>query len=270
MPQHPGDFGEWERAAWEQRAAAYAASLGDLTRGSIPALLDAAAVGPDTRLLDVGTGPGFVAVHAVGRGATVSAVDQSVEMVRIAREAGVDVVGARADALPFPQGRFDAVVAGYVLNHVPSPEQVVAETSRVLRVGGRFATTVWDVPEANPVTGLLGPIVTALGLTAVVPDGPDAYRLSDTAEARSLLRQWDDVAVERVRWQVRVEPGAWFDALADATPRTGAVLAQAGPVRRAQARRAYIAEASRLYGAPDGTVVLPAAAVLISATRPAG
>ncbi len=45
-------FAEWERAAWEARATSYAASLGDLTRGSIPSLLDAAAVRSGTRLLD--------------------------------------------------------------------------------------------------------------------------------------------------------------------------------------------------------------------------
>ena len=42
-------FGEWERVSWEQRAGAYAASLGELTGGSIPALLHAARVGPGSR-----------------------------------------------------------------------------------------------------------------------------------------------------------------------------------------------------------------------------
>lgn len=270
MPHRPDDFAEWERAAWEQRAAAYAASLGDLTRGSIPALLDAAGVAPGVRVLDLGTGPGFVASAALARGASVRAADQSEEMVRIAGRSGIDAVVAGADDLPFPAARFDAVVAGYLLNHVPSPERVVSEAGRVLTAGGRFATTVWDLPEANPVTGLLGPIVTDMGLTAVVPEGPDAYRLCDLLQVERLLDRWDDVAVERVRWEVRVEPGAWFDALADATPRTGAVIAQAGPERRALARRRYIEEASALYGASDGSVLLPAVAVLISATRPGG
>lgn len=260
-------FGEWERAAWERCAVPYAASLGDLTRGSIDAMLDAALVGAGTRSLDVGTGPGFAAAAAVGRGAVVQAVDQSAAMVQIARAAGVDAVQADVETLPFSAAAFDAVLGGYVLNHLPRPEAAVAELERVLAPGGRLAVTVWDVPSANPALGLFGPVVSGLGLTAVVPAGPDAYRFCDDAEARALLAGWQHVSVDRTRWTVTVEPGAWFDTVADATPRTGAVLAQAGTELRAQARQQYIDLATHTYAASDGLIALPAAAVLISATK---
>lgn len=269
-PVHTDDelaaFGAWERAAWETRAAPYAASLGDLTRGSVPALLDAAGVGPGTRVLDVGTGPGFVALAALARGAVVQAVDQSEQMVAIAFEAGVDAVVAPAEQLPAGDAAYDAVVAGYLLNHLARPELVVAELGRVLRPGGRLAMTVWDAPAANPALGLFGPVVSDLGLAAVVPPGPDAQRYADEGEARRLLAGWDDVRVERVCWTVTVEPGAWFDAVAGATPRTGAVLAQAPAQQRAQARERYVAVALEQHG--DGErAVLPAGAVLLSAAR---
>ncbi len=260
-------FAAWERSAWEQRATPYAASLGDLTRGSIPALLDAATIGPGTRVLDVGTGPGFVALAAQDRGASVRAVDQSTEMVRLARAAGVDAVRAGVETLPFSDDSFDAVVAGYLLNHLPRPETAVAELVRVLIPGGRVALTVWDDRTENLATGLLSPIVTDLGLTEVVPPGPDAQRFADETELRRLLAGWDDIVIEHLRWSVRVEPGRWFDALADATPRTGAVLAQAGEGRRAQARERYVSIAVRDFGTADGLVELPAAAVLASAAR---
>lgn len=262
-------FGAWERASWEQRAAAYGASLGVLTGGSIDPMLRAARAGEGERLLDVGTGPGFVAAAAVRLGAAVTAVDQSAVMVRLATQVDVEVVQAGADALPFRDGSFTCAVAGYLLNHVPRAEAAVAELGRVLRPGGRFAFTVWDRPEANPVTGLLGPVVAELGLVAEVPSGPDPQRLADEGEVRRLLAGWDDLAVERLRWPVRVRPGAWFDAVADATPRTGAVLAQASPERRAAARERYTALAVDRYGDADGFVRLPAGAVLVSATRPA-
>lgn len=259
-------FGAWERDAWEVRAAPYAASLGDLTRGSVPALLDVARVGPGVRVLDVGTGPGFVALAAQARGAVVQAVDQSAQMVEIAHAAGVDAVVAPVERLPAGEAAYDAVVAGYLLNHLPRPEAAVAELGRVLRPGGRLAMTVWDLPEANPALGLFGPVVTALGLTGVVPPGPDAQRFSDEGQVRALLTGWDEVSVERVAWTVAVDPGAWFDAVAEATPRTGAVLAQAGPQLRARAREDYVRLATERYAA-DGRVLLPAGAVLVGATR---
>lgn len=261
-------FGEWERAAWEVRAAPYAASLGDLTRGSIPALLDAAGVTVGTRVLDVGTGPGFVAHAALARRAVVSAADQSSAMVEIACAAGVDAVVAPVEQLPYGAGSFDAVVAGYLLNHLPRPEAALASLARVLRPGGRVALTVWDLPDANPALGLFGPVVSALGLTAVVPPGPDAQRFSDdTAMSALLAGSLTDVRVERVGWTVAVEPGAWFDAVAAATPRTGAVLAAASDEQRAQLRAHYVEVAVADFGTSDGRVQLPASAVLGSGTR---
>lgn len=262
------EFGEWERVAWEERAVAYAGSLGDLTRGSIVRLLDAAGVKSGVRVLDVGTGPGFVACAATERGALVRAVDQSVAMVQIARAAGVDAIESGAEVLPFDDDSFDAAVGGYVLNHLPRPARAVAELGRVLTPGGRLAMTIWDVPDANPAIGSFGPVVSGLGLTAEIPSGPDAYLFCDKAQARALLTGWDDVQFERVRWSIRVEPGAWFNAVADSTPRTGAVLAQATPALREQARRQFVELAEDRFGPSDGGLVtMPAAAVLISATK---
>ncbi len=261
-------FAAWEREAWEVRAAPYAASLGDATRGSVPALLDAAEIAAGSTVLDVGTGPGFVALAAAQRGASVRAVDQSAAMVAIARAAGVAAEQASVDLLPFAAGEFGCVVGNFVLNHLARPEAAVAELGRVLVAGGRLALTVWDLPEANPVLGLFGPVVAAAGLTGVVPPGPDAQRFSADAEMHALLSGWSDVTVRRVGWQVEVDPGAWFDAVATATPRTGAVLAQVSASQRSQAREAYVAAATAAFGTQYGHVVLPAAAVLVTGVRP--
>ncbi len=134
--------------------------------------------------------------------------------------------------------------------------------ARVCR--GTVAVSVWDVPEANPVLGLFGPIVQSLGTTDVAPPGPDSHFYSDAARLGDLLRRGGliDVAVDRVTWTFAVNPAAWFDAVAAGTPRTGAVLAAATEADRATLRARYVELATTMFGCADGSVILPAAAVV--------
>lgn len=260
-------FADWERQAWELRAAPYARSLTDLTSGAAEALLDAAGVAAGTRVLDVATGPGVVALAARRRGAEVTAVDQAAAMVRLARAAGLDARQARAEDLPFEDGAFDAVVAGFLLNHMARPVTGVAELARVCR--GRVALTVWGVPDANPALGLFGPVVESFGMSDVVPPGPESSSFSDQTRMAALLTAvgLDDVRVTSARWAVTVEPGRWFDAVADGTPRTGAVLAAATPEQRLRLRERYIEVAMARYGGSGDQVTLPAAAVVGSGRK---
>ena len=261
------EFAAWERAAWESRAQAYAGTLVAVTRGAVPALLDAAGVGARSGVLDVATGPGVVALQAMTRGAHVRAVDQAEAMVAIARANGVDARQAGAERLPFHDDSFDAVVAGFLLNHLARPERGVAELIRVLRPAGRLAMSVWDTPEASPTLGMFGPLVQSLGLPDVVPPGPDPARFADDATMREVLAGLEDVVVTRAAWTVEIDAGALFDAVAAGSPRTGAVLAAAGPDRRAELRARYIELVTASYGTSGAGVAVPAVAVVGSGAK---
>src|SRR5262245_51300458 len=88
-------------------------------------------------ILDVGTGTGRAAIALAGRGARVTGVDASAEMLAVAskraREAGADVAVAPGDAheLGFADRSFDAVVCLRVLMHTPDWRQSLAELCRV-------------------------------------------------------------------------------------------------------------------------------------------
>jgi SAM-dependent methyltransferase len=265
-------FARWERQAWESRATSYAEGLTPLTSGAAGPLLDAAGVGTGTRVLDVATGPGVIAIAARERGAEVAAVDQSQAMVDLAAAAGVDVRRAGAEDLPFDDDSFDAVVAGFLVNHLARPEIAVAEFARVCRPGGRVAVSVWDVPEVNAALGLFGPVAAAAGLADAAPPGPDSTLYAEGRRLAALLRSagLEDLSVDRVGWTLSVEPGAWFDAVADGTPRTGAVLAGATAEQRAAVRERYVEVATASFGQPDGRLALPAAAVIGTGRRGAG
>jgi SAM-dependent methyltransferase len=145
----------FEHAGWERAAHTYEASFATATRQFIPALLDAAEVGrgggPGRSVLDVACGPGFVAAEAAGRGAAAHGLDFSAAMLRIARalHPGIAFDEGDAEALPYPDGSFDVVVANFGIHHVPRPIVALRQTARVLRAGGFLAFTIWAAPAEN-------------------------------------------------------------------------------------------------------------------------
>jgi ubiquinone/menaquinone biosynthesis C-methylase UbiE len=116
-------------------------------------------------LLEVGAGTGANFAHYPD-GATGAACELSREMLRRAREkarpAGVRLVQARAERLPFADHTFDAAVATLVFCSVESPAAGLAEMRRAVRPGGRVVL-VEHVRPAN----LLGPVFDALSLLTV-------------------------------------------------------------------------------------------------------
>src|SRR5579863_5750507 len=96
-------------------------------------------------VLDIGTGSGVAALHAVevtGTNAVVVGIDPSLEMLRIARTHGLLILAvAAAPGLPFPNGIFHRVLASFVLSHIPSYEDGLLDIARVLQPQGRLGVT---------------------------------------------------------------------------------------------------------------------------------
>lgn len=101
---------------------------------------------PLGRLLDVGTGTGRIAELFEPAAQGVAALDNSPEMLRLARARlqhlapeRVELVQGDFAALPFADASFDTVIFHQVLHYAQSPEAVLAEAARVARAGGRIA-----------------------------------------------------------------------------------------------------------------------------------
>ncbi|MET7641377.1 methyltransferase domain-containing protein [Streptomyces sp. NPDC005438] len=272
VPSAPTAFDQGERHVWEDSAVAYADTFGRACAHPVPRLLDLAEVEAGTRLLDVGTGPGTVAVAARVRGARVQAVDAEPSMVRAARTALPEgaVHLAALPRLPFADGEFDAVVANFVLNHVGQPRIASRELRRVVRPGGRVAVTLWPHPGA-PGQALLGRALRAGG--AVRPDHlppldhRDDFR-RDPAGLVGVL-SWAglrDIRCEVVRWEHRTTAEEWWRGPDSGVACLGRVVRAQPPARRDEIRRAFW-ELSGEFTAPDGALLLPHAALLAHGRR---
>ncbi|NTU81293.1 MAG: class I SAM-dependent methyltransferase [Chloroflexales bacterium] len=144
-------------------------------------LLSRCGVGPETRLLEVGCGVGITPCHAARTlGCQVVAVDLSERMLtwahrrawRLRLDRQVSLAAADAQALPFPDDSFDAVICESVLAFVPDPTRALAEYRRVARPGGAVGVTegVWLRP---PPPALESYLARALGGARFLP--PDGW-----------------------------------------------------------------------------------------------
>lgn len=139
----------------------------------VDALLDTLAV---TTALDVGTGTGRHALKLARRGIAVTAIDQSPEMLAVARQAAssegltIDFQLASIDEqLPFEAGQFDLLICALVLCHVPNLSPAIQEFYRVLRPSGFVLVTDFH-PDANE-RGWRTAFV-RLGATYTLPNAP--------------------------------------------------------------------------------------------------
>lgn len=87
----PNAFREFEHRGWQGIPQQYHEAFGQLTTQSIEPLLDAAGVKNGARVIDIASGPGYVAAAAARRGATVIGVDFSAAMVAEAQGRNPDV-----------------------------------------------------------------------------------------------------------------------------------------------------------------------------------
>jgi ubiquinone/menaquinone biosynthesis C-methylase UbiE len=268
-------FDAFEAVGWATKeATAYDSLAGRVTARVAEPLLDAVGAGPSTRLLDVATGPGYVAALAAHRRADAVGVDFSETMLAFARNRApqVEFVHGDATALPFADASFDAVVAAFLLLHLGTPEHAVAEAARVLRSGGRAAFSVWDAPARGRWIGVFFEAFMAAGAhpPSDVPAGPNFFRLADEAEFTVLLEGagLTGIEVHAVEFDLHLEDAdeLWNGLLEGSVRVRPMILGQTLELQR-QIRERYD-ELLEPYRTPGGGFDVPVAVKLASGTRP--
>jgi SAM-dependent methyltransferase len=141
---------------------------------------------PGTKVLDAACGTGNLAVIAARRGCVTSGVDIASNLIAQARERArqeslnIDYTEGDAEAMPYPDGSFDAVVSMYGVMFAPRPERVVSELRRVTKPGGIIALANWT-PE-----GFIGKMFYVFARHLPPPAGlPSPLQWGDEAVVRS-------------------------------------------------------------------------------------
>lgn len=109
---------------------------------------------PPTRILDVGTGTGFLARLAAELGHEVTAIDLSERMLEVstARDPGLRITLAVGDAVApaFPAQSFDAVISRSLVWTLREPERAFRNWWTLLRPGGRVVAIFGLAPAGGP------------------------------------------------------------------------------------------------------------------------
>jgi SAM-dependent methyltransferase len=182
----------------------------------------------------------------------------------------LNVVEGDACNLDFPDSSFDAAVMNFGMLHLEAPDRAIEEALRVLRPEGRFAFTVWDIPERAVGFGIILNAIQAHGKSDIaLPPGPPFFRFGDAQESRRTLEAAGFVSVE-VRqlpliWRLS-DPEDLFTAFLTAGVRTTALLRAQTADAKERIRRETIQQVERFR--TSSGIAIPTPCVLTAAQKP--
>jgi len=265
-------FKSLEHRGWRERAKIYDQYSARFCCYGITPLLNAAGISEGQAVLDVCCGTGKATAAAAERGATVTGIDFSEEMIAVATAKGVsaDFRTGDAESLPFGSALFDRVINNFGLLHLSEPERAVAEAARVLRPGGRFAFSVWCGPEVSPLFRIFPEAIGTHGTLDVgLPPAPPMFRFADETESIKVMHRagFVDVAFGSVDATLEFVLDDLADFFRHAFVRLTLVLDRQTPEARVRIER-YLTDQFAPFS-DEGMVRMPLPALVVSGTRSA-
>jgi len=229
------------------------------------------------KILDIaaGTGEPALSIAASIKNGVVTITDISEEMMEIAREkaiakelSNIETVICDTSDLPFENGSFDAVSCRFGFMFFPDIQLAANEIYRVLKPGGRFATTVWNFPEKNFwVTAIMGTIMRLMEIPPPPPEVPGMFRCCKPGRMRDILEKagFNDIEEREVLSTLKTESvDEYWEMMTEIGASVVAALSQADEGMRSKIKE----EVFRLIKqkCPE-TVSLEASAIAITAIK---
>ncbi len=217
-------------------------------------IVEALAIEPGTRVVDVACGTGGVALRAARAGAEVTGIDISADQLAKARRAAeAEGLSLRFDEgdcqeLPYGDTEFDAVASAFGVIFAPDHERTAAELARVCKPGGRFALTAWPKDEWSDVSERAG---------RTLPPGADARDWAREEHVRGLLGDAFDLELQTGEWRIEADSGQeLWELVSTSMPPLRAWLAEQSDEARARAEQVYLDQLASGVLARDYVLVL--------------
>ncbi|ESU28845.1 methylase involved in ubiquinone/menaquinone biosynthesis [Flavobacterium limnosediminis JC2902] len=228
----------------------------------------------DDIVLDVAAGTGEPGLTIAGKlkDGKVIITDLAEDMLEIAREnatlrgiTNIETVACDVCELPFPDNTFDAISCRFGFMFFPDMELAAKEMVRVLKPGGRIATSVWNVPEKNFwVTAIMGTINKNMELPPPPPGAPGMFRCAKDGFIADIFSKAGLKNISQTEVSGKLNSGTtdtYWNMMTEIGAPIVAALSMADEAMKAKIKKEVYETVKQKY--PDGKVVIDSSALVI-------
>lgn len=225
-------------------------------------------------VLDVaaGTGEPGLTIASKLKGGKVIITDLAERMLEIARDNAmrrriynVDTIACDVCDLPFANNTFSAVSCRFGFMFFPDMLLAAKEMIRVMRPGGRIATSVWNGPEKNFwITAVMHAINNNMELPKPPPDAPGMFRCAKDGLIPSMFFQagFKNIFVKEVTGKLNCKTAdVYWKVMTDLAAPVVAALGKTDKATREKIKKEIYQTVNEKY--PDGNVVMDSSALVI-------
>ena len=229
------------------------------------------------KILDIaaGTGEPGLTIATMLEGGKVVITDLAEDMLAIAKEnasrrgiTNIETKACDVCDLPFADNSFDAISCRFGFMFFPDMQLAANEMARVLKAGGKIATSVWNIPEKNFwVTATMGTINRNMELPAPPPGAPGMFRCAKPGLMKEVFEKAGFRNITEKEVLSKLNSGTvqtYWDMMTEIGAPIVAALSQADENMRQKIKREVFELVTQKY---PGNVAIDASAIVISAEK---
>lgn len=260
-------FQNFEYFGWQKAATKYS-RFSLLTQQSINDLIKHLNIQPEDKLLDVASGPGFLASRMQKIGADPIGIDLSEKMIETAKKnyPKIEFQVVNAEDTGFPDRVFDKIAINHGLIHFARPKVVLNELNRVAKQGALIGLTLWDSPDRAVAFSIVSKVVSDFSTVQInVPKGIPMGYFSDEKNIKELFHSSGWILKEFIHlpviWKLET-PESIIDILKEGTVLMASKLKkQPRPVLNQI--KGVVVRQLKPYTIADGKVEVPQGVLLV-------
>lgn len=229
-------------------------------------------------VLDVASGtgePGLTIASMLNSGKVVI-TDIAEDMLGIARENAMqrgiknyETFACDVCELPFADNTFDAISCRFGFMFFPDMLLAAKEMFRVLKPGGKIATSVWNIPEKNFwITVIMDAINQNVELPMPAANAPGIFRCANDRFIADLFSQagFKNIVVKEVAGKMNCETTAvYWDVITDVAPPVIASLSKADYITKDKIKRKVHRAVTQKY--PAGKILIESSALVTAGEK---